>query len=293
MKDLWVTPTEQGLPLPLVPPEYPLPGLHAESIKTGVTESYNGVQILPTHALSGLPLLVLPLDAPNEYSQEWKDYDHGFYPRSKFVFRNQARYFGKAAVRCSRGQDLPRWLHERKHKVFPEGPLIPATRSEEYKVAVLACADFVPRQAIDLSPGNDYKIVNMTDTQLQELAVTRAVHIEDANHANTGTFYRNTIGKFFAFYAIEQDLSHMSPLVIDEFVHTHDSERKIELGNLLLAESVEVAVEPVRSLEKDLLEQGMVQLRRRDARTTVRKFFVKSRFKDYLAELQTNLVKAA
>lgn len=30
MKDLWVTPTEQGLPLPLVPPEYPLPARRPE-----------------------------------------------------------------------------------------------------------------------------------------------------------------------------------------------------------------------------------------------------------------------
>ncbi len=263
------------------------PGLKSElRVEDGIIVGTKGAgPVLPTHELSGLPLLVLPIDPPQRYAQEWEDYDHGFYPRTS----RELKGFGGAAVRCARGQDLPRWLHERKHKIFPEGPVLPTTKDDKYKTCVLACADFIPRKALDLNKGNDYEIVDLTDEQIQQFASSRSVHIEDANHANTGTFYRNTIGKFFAFHAIEQNLDHVNGAVIDEFLRTQDSQRKTELGNLLLAESVEVAVEPVRTMMSELQEQGLVQLTRKDPYTTVRKFFVKSRFKDYLSELHHNL----
>lgn len=248
-----------------------------------------GRRVYPTHELSGLPLLVLPIDAPQENAQLWRDFDHSFYPRTS----DELRGFGGAAIRCSRGQDLPRWLHQRKHKQFPLGSIIPTISDDQHKTIVLACSDFVPRQAIDFSRGDGYEIVDLTDLQIQELARSRAVHIEDGNHSNTGSFYRNTIGKFFAYHAIKQDLSHISPGVIDEFLHTSHQLRRTELGNLLLAESVDVAIEPIRGMRQELIDQGMVQLSRKQTHTVMRKFFVKARFKDYIPELQKNLARAA
>jgi hypothetical protein len=218
----------------------------------------------------------------------WVDYDHGNYPRMS----RELRGIGGVAVRCSRGQDLPRWLHKRKHNVFLEGPMLPRSAAAKYMSCVLACADFVPRQAIDLTCDGGYDIVEMSDAQIQEIAESRTVHVEDAHRSDGGRFCRNMIGKFFAYYAVSQNLNHVSPHVIEQFLGTTDETRKKELGYLLLSESLDVAMQPVRQLRRDLKDQGLVQLRPRDPHDTVRKFFVKSRYPDYIPELHTRLEKA-
>jgi hypothetical protein len=243
-----------------------------------------GKTILPTHEASGLPLPVLPIAPPDKGSETWADFDHGFYPeRSKPL-----RQVGGTAVRHSRGQVLPRWLHERKHKVFPEGPKLPENLAWRHIVAVLACADFVPRQAIDLRGMYDYRVIEMSDRQLEKLALSRAVHVEGIG-TRQEKHVRSCIGRLFARYALEQDLSHISPEVIDEFLSTEDPDVKVRLGSVLLRDAMELSVKPVSAMREQLRDQGLMQLSAKDPLATVENFFVEDCFPDYFTTLDQRL----
>jgi hypothetical protein len=244
-----------------------------------------GKSILPTHEASGLPLTILGIEPPLSNAETWYDYDHRYYPASCRQLKN----WDGLAVRFSSGQDLPRWLHNRKHKVFPEGPKLPVSREEKYNSVLLNILKYVPRQAIDLTRAYDYRVREMSDRQIEELVTSRAIHIDSDNRRRQDKFYRNTIGRFIAQQAVEQEMSHISPKLVDEFLNTPDSRRRVELGNLFLADSVESSVEPIVRKRRELLDQGLVQLSRQDPVTTARKLFIKSRFVEYLPELARRL----
>lgn len=242
----------------------------------------------PTDPASGLPLPVLPIAAPPlSTPAEIVNFHHHFHPRPALIADGDAGI----AVRVSRGQYLPKWLHDHYHNYFA-GPRVPQTRDQKFRTCVLACAGVIPDQAIDFSGYAGPKLTQMTADQYTRVAATIA-H-EGFRKLDGGITYRNWIGSFFANYAIEQSFENeVSPHVIDQFLSTPDAIKKAKLGRFMLKAAINAAVMPVKPLYADLYQEGMVSRRQRDLDATVKDYFIKSRRLDYIPALDQKLRPAA
>lgn len=238
----------------------------------------------PTDEQTGLPLPLL-LPEPAELAAANVNYHHHFFPA-----RDLRLYYGVGGrtLRYSRGQTLPTWMHDRFHQCF-EGPPLPQRDEigEQFRLSVLACANVVGPYALDMSQDDVTEPVLLTPAQQAYISQSRHMHIESAFHPTRARRIHDHIGRFFALYALQQELGHVRPALIEEFLETPVAERKLEIGNLLLREAVQAAVDPVSRIEQRLQSDGYVMRHR--PRSVVRRFFNKAYFHDYHGELARRL----
>lgn len=120
--------------------------------------------------------------------------------------------------------------HMRYH-YFYSGPPLPETEKEQFEYAVWAASGYIPENAVNVR-GNKPKIVKMKPHQISRL---HNGEIKVGSHELLKDFLKD--------YVLKQDLSHISPNIIDEFVNTQVWNRKRFLGRWLLAQASEVATE--------------------------------------------------
>lgn len=238
----------------------------------------------PTCEATGLPHPILIYNHPENRSSGLVNYDHTFFDRNSPELRDDAGL----AVRMSRGQMLPMWLHRRKHERL-SGPQLPQTREDKFTVAVKACAGVVSRWAIDLRRPDDELLVYMDDETFSYVTDHKRLHYEQALKPRGALHREKIIGQFFIKYALEQDLSHVSESVIEEFLGTQDSLRKKEIGNFLLNEALDVSLAPVLSMHRTLLDGGMVQPGRAKLRPAVSRMIRRGKLIDYYEPLEEKL----
>ena len=77
----------------------------------------------PLDELTGLPLPIVISEAKHGSSNAKPDFHHHFHPERDLTNADDAML----ALRKSRGQNLPRWIHEHHHKYFA-GPEFPESR---------------------------------------------------------------------------------------------------------------------------------------------------------------------
>lgn len=249
----------------------------------------------PVCEVTGLPLPIAPHEPPKTEARfNFSDYHHHFHPRNDELLQGLS---GKA-VRYSRGQFLPRVLHNRYHQIFT-GPELPDNDTDRYRLSVLACAGVVPKQAIDLSRSGEYEVVNLSEEAYSRLASPDSIYIERARKP-AEKYVRKTIGKFFASYAVRQNVRQaVSEKVIGQFLDERTTpERKKELGNFILREALGMTIDDIAPLDRQIREEGLVyEERARPLLTVVRKFFTIEFFPDYhdsIAEsLKTELSEVA
>jgi hypothetical protein len=242
----------------------------------------------PVCKATGLPLPILPTEPDARALFIFEDYHHHFHPRNS----PELKEIEGRAVRYSRGQMIGRFLHDRYHQLFL-GPPLPETLDEKFRVAVMACAGVVPRQALDLSTPGEYKVVNLTNDQYERLTDPHSIHVDRAFHPEQSFYKRRTIGKFFASYAMQQNVRlAVSDNVIEQFLDVQATpERKKELGNLILREALGMSVESLAPLHRGLQEEGYVAPRKQlPLFSVVRKYFTKEYFQDYHDEIAKRLV---
>jgi hypothetical protein len=142
--------------------------------------------------------------------------------------------------------------------------------------------------ALDMSREDWWNPIEMTPEQYLLATDPMRMHTEDA-HKRHGERVRTHIGKFYAQYILSRDLSHIQPKPVKEFLKTNDHVRKKELGNWLLSEAIDTAVQPLKPLQQALLEYRPIRGRRVDLRRAVRGFFSNYRFAQYYGELSARL----
>ncbi len=242
----------------------------------------------PSCEVTGLPLPIYPSEPPKGARFGFHDFNHHFHPGKEL---EKSGLSGKA-LRHSRGQDVPRALHDRYHDIF-YGPAVPETESERFRLTILACAGVLPRKAIDLSRPREFEVIDLTETEHHEFAQQELVHIERPNREDNRVKIRNTIGKFIACYALKQDISGaISERVVDEFIHRIDSpERKKELGNFILRQAVGVALEPVIEAHDMAKQAGLAPAAAASKKSIniTRYFFMSNRLSDYHGEIAERL----
>ncbi len=239
----------------------------------------------PTDELTGLPLPILIIDPPEKSANtSFVDYHHHYHPARDLETAGDA----ELALRRSRGQHLPRWLHEHYHTYFA-GPEFPESRQDVFSRVVLACAGVVPRKAIDFSGFNGPKLVEIWDDSRFQRIHTSIKH-EGEKRSGSRNFYRSQIGVFFANYAIEQSFEDVvSDKVIDQFLSTKDPQRRKILGNLMLREAIDLSIAPVIPLHTSLKKEGIVRRRKTDLRDLIKDYFVRSRQADYYQAIDQKL----
>ena len=166
---------------------------------------------------------------------------------------------GGLAVRVSRTQRLEPVLHTLLHIKFPEGSDKANALSDKFVTAVENCAGVVSRTAVDVTAAEGHEFVHMDDDTFAKVVNPWRLHIEEYYYDRPEGYQKRVLGSFFMRYASEQDLGHISPDIIDEFLSTSDPGRKTSLGRDILREAVDVSIEPVAPIHQELRRLGMIQ----------------------------------
>ena len=241
----------------------------------------------PTCEVTNLPLSIRVHEPPGAHFLS-SDFHHHFHPRRALA---EGSASGKALV-LSRVQLLPRSIHEQYHRLF-QGPEVSTETHERFRLCVLACAGVIPRQAIDVTqPDSRY---DLSSTEHGNLVHARTVHIERPTRSVAQQKVRNSIGRFFADYAMSQNIEDVvSEKVIAEFLDTNiTNDRQKELGNFILAHAIDAAAEQIEPAHIVAQQEGLVLPEKSvRLRKVVRSFFLPNYFKDYYPTLANKLQAA-
>jgi len=197
--------------------------------------------VTPVDELSGLPLPIAPTEyiLPQE-SPNFADWHHHFHPAS----HEDMKSIGGIAIRNCRVQLVARRDHNEgpsSYHRFYSGPPIPEEENDQFSLTVLACAGYIPSQAIDLRSGEP-KVVDLSHTQQKILRQRQDVF----GYRNLRYAY-DPIRSFYTEYSMSRDISCLNEIEIEEFLTTKDELRQKFLGHFLLAQVVKIASEDVHA----------------------------------------------
>lgn len=264
-----------------------------------------GIETTPRDELTKLPLPVLTTSADFYFngSPVAANYHHHFHPMKstelgydddgKKLARQSFERIEGAAVRYSRGQYIPRPLHNRYHSTF-YGPELPNDTHSKFTAVVLACAGVVPRRAIDLSDPEGYLEVDLTDRQHE--IIRRRIYFEGAA-LTLKKSKKNNIGNYLAEYALQSIVeSAMSEKEIRkkvaQFLKPRSDAQRSEAGRFLLTHAVGTSVAELIPVHREAEREGMIRNPRKNLGEIVLKFFTQDKFQDYFNPLEDRLAVA-
>lgn len=206
--------------------------------------------LAPVDHLTGMPLPVLPPKGkPNLRSRNNNpDYNwhHHYHPSNDQLLTSAAGL----AVRHLRLQYLPVQSHHNKyHHLFSRPEKLPRNTTDRLGHIILACAGYIPTHAIDVLADDPSQPVILSNRMRHRLQTSGEIEVR--GHSNISTFIRDVL--------VKQDFSNVDQSKIDEFLDGKTPlERKQFLGHWLLAIASEVAVEPVKPVYRQALEEGLI-----------------------------------
>lgn len=258
--------------------------------------------LTPTDEIIGLPCLVLPYDVPGDRV----DYHHHFFPRRSpelvpgFDISDSAPAPGNMnledlasmALRMSRGQLLPRAVHELAHKKLL-GPTLPQTVDDKFTTTIKACTGMVSRWAVDVRRPEDDMLVLMDDATFSQAASRRVLCTERVYYDRPANYRRQIFGNFFLQYALSKDLEFISPDTVDQFLDAKDDNRQRELGNLILKEALRARIDSVMLLHQRMVREGNIQPGRPlNVATSIRKLIHEESLASFYPILTERLLSA-
>jgi hypothetical protein len=206
-------------------------------------------ELAPVDELTQMPLPILPPTGLKHLKGMLKEGDanwhHQYHPSNSKRLTSAAGL----AVRHVRLQLLPAMEHHKTYHQIFEGPeFLPRTSEERFGHIVLACAGYIPPNAIDVYKDDPTEPVNLSKRMRHRLQNSGEIQVRG----------QTNIARFMKDYLIDQDLSVVDDSIIQEFVTTGSIERKKYLGHWLLAIASEIAVEPVKPVYRQALEEGLI-----------------------------------
>ncbi|MDQ3123580.1 MAG: hypothetical protein M3Q14_02770 [bacterium] len=243
----------------------------------------------------GMPYPIHPYEPLNGHQPTWTDDHHSFYQRNAPELQGD----DGRAVRYSRCLTVARWLHNNFHTAYPDGTeSLPQTRQDKFAIAVLAAAGYMPREAVDVRDPKNPGLVEMSDKIYNYVQHYKNMHFELKTRKNEPKknqgYAKKHIGKFFAQYAQEQDLTHLGREVIRDFLDTRKSvETRRRLGMMILHDAIELAAIPVDPIYMEALDLGLVKYKKPKVTDIVTYIFPEDRWPDYFRPMRRRLRKAA
>lgn len=208
----------------------------------------------------GMPYLLHPFDPPHANSSVWKDEDHSFYQRRSPELTDMA---GRA-LRCSRVQETPRWLHNRKHRAFPDGTHLPKSEKEKFGLTILACAGYVSWMALDVRNVDNPTLVRASRNVHNYMRGKQQLHFETKK--NMRLEYRTvdaaskSIGMYIADYAKRQNITELvDDTLLDEFLSTPDDSKRLRLGNKIIGFAIDAAIDPIKPVYRSALQNELIR----------------------------------
>lgn len=191
---------------------------------------------------NGIPFPLVPIGNLLSARKGDVNWHHHFHPRTDPLLVEDEG----VVIRASRLQyAFAHGNHEQYHQYFT-GPELPQTQEERFKVAVLARAGYIPEHGILMRGRLSPKIVTLSPSQRHLL--TTEGHIRPGSTGLTREF----LGR----YVLEQDFSNLKE--IDEFLHTTIPGRRRFLGNWILAQGIEQAIQPVENEYREAWSAGKI-----------------------------------
>jgi hypothetical protein len=197
----------------------------------------------PIDELTGMPLPVLPPTNILDGGDAENNWHHHYHPAND----KRLTSTNGLALRHVRLQLLPVTSHNSYHSIF-EGPQLPRTNQERFGQIILASAGYIPAKAINVLSNDPEEPVGMSKKMRRRLQTSGEIEVR--GHSNISNFIKN--------HLIGQDFSEVDELVIEEFIYTSDIERKRVLGQKLLAIASDLAIEPIKPVYKQALNDGLL-----------------------------------
>lgn len=261
-----------------------------------------GIETTPIDELTRLPLPVLTTSADFYFKGVpiSANYHHHFHPlkstelgyddEGKKLARQSFERIEGAAVRYSRGQYVPKPLHNRYHSIFV-GPELPADTHSKFTAVVLACAGVVPRLAIDLSDPEGYSEIELTDRQHE--FIRRRIYFEGAA-LTLKKSKKNNIGNYLAEYAlqnVDEDIISEKEIrkKVAQFLKPKSSAQRSEAGRFILNYAVGASVADLIPVQREAEKERMMKKSGKSLGEIVLKFFTQDRFPDYFNPLEDRL----
>ena len=237
-----------------------------------------GQEVAPVDELTGLPLLIYT--TRYDYYRNFRNFHHHFHPKNDKQL--QGAFEGKP-VRYARGQQVPKYLHDRYHNMF-SGPTLPQTRKEKFTATVLALSGVLPREAIDVYAKGKYSLVGLNREEHRFLSSPRRLHLEvDPREPDRA---RERIGRFFGDYILEQALEEIiTGERIDKFLHTKSQKEKRAVGREMLDTAVDSSVAELIPLHQQAEKEGMIAVGAVAVRQVVKSFFTRNMFYQRIEEI--------
>ncbi len=214
----------------------------------------------------GMPLPLAPIRTERRANNlPETDLHHHFHPRRSPVLVGG---LGGKAVRNVRLQRSDYHQHHIDYHGNFDGPPLPKTRAQQFGIVVLASAGYVPDRAISFTDGQPNE-VPLTRAQRQSLWLSGDLKIAAPE----------IIRKFLIDYTTSQDLTDVNDKLVDEFLNTPNTQRRYQLGGMLLGVAIEKATEPIDPFYRTAWKKGLIP---RDSSARVQRLIKnKMRYKQY------------
>ena len=236
---------------PLTPETVPLTQEPFVENNRGFLNPYHS-KLKPTllDEATGVPLPIIsrrPLPtigkSQNNQGEVVADWNHTYHPRERLMHGSPI----EIALRNSRVEWVHRDDHNRYHKEF-FGHII-GDEEQVLKQVLFSAAGFIPARALQYDGRDKAKIVKLNRRTRQSLWQTGRVKVLNGV----------TIRDGLMDIALRKDFNGINESTIDEFLYTHDLERRFVLGSNLLSLALSDVVTPLKPLYKDVYEKQQLK----------------------------------
>lgn len=191
----------------------------------------------PVDPLTNIPLPIITSHEPAFAPARKPDLHHAFHPRRSVELQGVA---GLALREC-RVQVVKYYTHHDEYHHEFDGPPLPRTDEEKFRLVVLAAAGYIPEHALTFGRDSSPYTIHMPVHIRERLWRSNRVRVNNPGY----------VKRFIQHYVLEQDFSSLNEHTIDEFLSTVSEERRWELGCELLGIGARQAAEPIKDVYKE------------------------------------------
>ncbi len=208
---------------------------------------YNQLPYSPVDELTGVPLILHPLGNSHDRYIYRPDKHHPWHPKNDPLVKTGT--LGGEALRSSRVQITSFDIHHLDYHRRLYGPILPTDDEGRFKLIVLTAAGYIPEHALVFGKRS-------SDTCTKKLSSEDRLKLWDEDSIRVDS--PDVVSKFLKEYSFNQGFSDVKESTVDEFLNTKEYDKKMELGNLLIANSVQKATLPLRLIFKQAYKSELI-----------------------------------
>lgn len=163
------------------------------------------------------------------------------------------------AVRVSRVYRLDPAIHEMVHEQNPFGTHLASSVTDKFARVVKNLSGIISRSAYDPTAPEGSRIKRMSTENFNQQTNAFWVYPEEYVFGRPEGYQRVFIAQFLTRFMAAQDISHVRPGLIDEFVSSPDLNRRFEIGQKLMRAATAVSIDPLHEPYRGYKRRGLIQ----------------------------------